>query len=652
MFMKKLFYIFALVAFTLTSCEKNEIVSNLDGENSITSEGGKRSIRPVILGEQKKNPFSLENMKIALDTLKKMVSESDQTAFKAKAVDEIELETTDLYVRFLPQDSAQYKQLMNDTTLTLFDFPLDYEITQSGDYYQDPTLKKPFTWYYTTVKPGYIPHIGIRYEVLENLFIPEHSEYYSEELISEPENARQSSRKKISTETIDTNIFNALYVISFKLTGNEKELKQDTSKVYTSSENRSSIMKITVPNCTRYTVRIGFVKVSWTSCDPYYYPDGYIKFNTPNGEIGVKGIKVRMWRWFTYSDARTISNGYYLSRTKFNSIWVGNDIDYHIIFDGFNNGGRIDINSNGEVVEGSSVSVSWTLSRSLFGALCLWTNYYGAGNHHPSGYSMTFDTDNDYWGKCVLNNAIYDYCDYAIKDGISLPPNNLDIANKKSDDLTSSAPLLNNHINWSLVYAYPNFWGVIGQIYAYDLFGSAYPDLILRYKNDKTYYNAITSIVWHELTHASQVKRMINEKGILWASDYWSANVYQQANNTLETDSAYRHKGAERWQQIALSEGWANYREWYLGKNYLAWNTISNQSWASAPYSHRNYTDKSLGFPVYYAKMYESLVNIGCSFSDIEKSLCTYSVNDFKEKMKTKYPSKSSNIDLIVTPYE
>lgn len=60
--------------------------------------------------------------------------------------------------------------------------------------------------------------------------------------------------------------------------------------------------------------------------------------------------------------------------------------------------------------------------------------------------------------------------------------------------------------------------------------------------------------------------------------------------------------GAERWQQIALSEGWANYREW--PRTYLAWNTISNQSWASAPYSHRNYTDKSLGFPVYYAKMY------------------------------------------------
>jgi hypothetical protein len=634
MFMKKLFYLIALVVFTLTSCDKNEVESNLNGENNIATESGKRSIRPVILGERKENPFSLENMKIALDTLKQMVRESDQTAFKAKAVDEIELETTDLYVRVLPQDSTQYKQLMNDTTLTLFDFPLDYEIKQSGDYYQDPTLKKPFTWYYTTVKPSYTPPVGIKYEILENLFIAEHSEYYTEELISEHENARQSSRRKISGETIDTNIFNALYVISFKLTGNEKELKQDTSKVYTASENQSSIRKITVPNCTRYSVKVGFVKVSWTSCDPYYYPDGKIKVNTPSGEIGVKGVKVRMWRWFTYADARTDNNGYYFCNAKFNSIWIGNDIDYHIIFDGSNN------------------TNSWTLSRSLFGALCLWTNYYGAGNHDPSGYTMTFDTDNDYWGKCVLNNAIYDYCDIARNDGVSLPPNNLDIANKKDDNLTSSAPLLNNHINWSLVYAYPNFWGVIGQIYAYELLGDAYPDLILRYKNDKTYYNTITSIVWHELTHSSQVNRMISEKGLFWASDYWSANVYQQANNTLETDSAYRHKGAERWQQIALSEGWANYREWYLGKNYLAWNTISNQSWASAPYSHRNYTDKSLGFPVYYAKMYESLVNIGCSFSDIEKSLCTYSVNDFKEKMKTKYPSKSSNIDLIVTPYE
>ena len=576
-------------------------------------------------------------MKIALDTLKQMVRESDQTAFKAKAVDEIELETTDLYVRFLPQDSTQYKQLMNDTTLTLFDFPLDYEIKQSGDYYQDPTLKKPFTWYYTTVKPSYTPPVGIKYEILENLFIAEHSEYYTEELISEHENARQSSRRKISGETIDTNIFNALYVISFKLTGNEKELKQDTSKVYTASENQSSIRKITVPNCTRYSVKVGFVKVSWTSCDPYYYPDGKIKVNTPSGEIGVKGVKVRMWRWFTYADARTDNNGYYFCNAKFNSIWIGNDIDYHIIFDGSNN------------------TNSWTLSRSLFGALCLWTNYYGAGNHDLSGYTMTFDTDNDYWGKCVLNNAIYDYCDIARNDGVSLPPNNLDIANKKDDNLTSSAPLLNNHINWSLVYAYPNFWGVIGQIYAYELLGDAYPDLLLRYKNDKTYYNTITSIVWHELTHSSQVKRMINEKGLLWASDYWSANVYQQASNTFKDydgdgkkdGNPYGNYGDERWQIIALSEGWANYRAWVLSEKFLSFNAISKKNWVDAPY----YPDQYTTFPYKYAGMFYRLRNLGCSFSNLEKLLTTYSISDYFESLKILYPTLSSQIDIIKKDY-
>ncbi len=323
-----------------------------------------------------------------------------------------------------------------------------------------------------------------------------------------------------------------------------------------------------------------------------------------------------MWRWFTYADARTDNNGYYFCNAKFNSIWIGNDIDYHIIFDGSNN------------------TNSWTLSRSLFGALCLWTNYYGAGNHHPSGYTMTFDTNNDYWGKCVLSNAIYDYCNYTIKDGISLPPNNLDIANKKSDDLTSSAPLLNNHINWSLVYAYPNFWGVIGQIYAYNLFGSAYPDLILRYKNDKTYYNTITSIVWHELTHSSQVKRMINEKGLLWASDYWSANVYQQASNSINTGGSYGSKGDSRWQIIALSEGWANYREQVLTRNYLG-----------LPY----YSATSNSFLFNYLTMNEELKYIGCSYQSMEKSLCTYTISGYRDNLIAIYPSLSTQITTIIS---
>lgn len=418
----------------------------------------------------------------------------------------------------------------------------------------------------------------------------------------------QTKSAKIGGGVIDRNIGNALYAISFTLTGNEKELN-------ISGKQNSSKLKSTVPNCTRYCVGRSWWKVCWTSCDPYYYPDGYIKVNTPSGDVGLKGAKVRMWRWFSYADARTDANGYYYCSTRFNSLWIGNSIDYHIIFDGVNG------------------SNNWTFSKSLFAALCLWTNYYGAGSHSPNGHSMTFYTNSDYWGRCVLNNAVYDYCNIAKTDGISLPPSNLDIANKQSSDLTSGAPLLNNHINWSLVYAYPNFWGVIGQVFAYDLFGWAYPDLMLRFTKNMSDYNKITAIAWHELTHASQVRRMTSVKGLLWASDYWSANVYQQASNNINNGSPYGSKGDTRWQIIALSEGWANFREWKLASKYLS------------------YSVSLYDFPRSYAYMFNSLYAAGCSYSDMESSLCTYSISGFRDNLIAKYPALQTKITSIISSY-
>ncbi len=59
----------------------------------------------------------------------------------------------------------------------------------------------------------------------------------------------------------------------------------------------------------------------------------------------------------------------------------------------------------------------------------------------------------------------------------------------------------------------------------------------------------------------TDLQRLKNDKGFLWASDYWSRNVYQQARNEIATDSPYGSKGDENWQIIALAEGWASYRE-------------------------------------------------------------------------------------------
>lgn len=616
---------FSVVLINYSCYQEKLIYTDVDSEQydelSPSYSKEERQAQPTILGKQKKNPFSVENMRAALDSLIAYATDSESSGVNLKSVSEIEILPTDWYVRFLPVDSTQYNTLFADTSLTLFDIPLDYEIIQLGDYYYDSTLTTPYTWYYTTVKPGYEAPEGIKYEILSELFIVENSPDYTEEII---EDSTATLKSTIGRAMIDQNICNALYAISFTLTGNADELPKDIDKL-------NSTLKSTITNCTKKCVGRSWWKVCWTSCDTYYYPDGYIKVNTPSGDVGFKGVKVRMWRWFSYTDATTDSRGYYYSLARFNKILVGNSINYKLIY------------------ECNRDSNSWTFKKSIAGAACLRRDTYGIGKHSPNGHSMTFYTNSDYWGRAVLSNAIYDYITYASIDGISLPPSHLDIADKQSDKLTSSAPLLNNHVNWSLVYAYPNFWGVVGTIYGYSIFGWIFPDLILRYTNNMSDYEKITAIVWHELTHSSQLQRMKSEKGSLWASDYWSANVYQQASNELTENNPYGSKGDTRWQIIALSEGWANYREWRLAKDILGWSDALNYS---SDYAGRARYFNERSFPITYGEMFDDLVNIGCSYQNIEKSLCTYSITGFRDILISKHPSLKDKINLIIKSYE
>ncbi len=243
--MKKTKYLiiisFLIVAFNACNpnyenvCKISENESNRVEDHSYVT--AKRKIRPTILGQKKENPYSLENMKTALDTLLSYKKVLKSTYADSSDLSGITLSPTDLYVRFLPQDSTQYNQLMRDTGLTLFDFPLDYEIIQVGDYYQsaNSTLK----WYYTTVKPDYKFNANLKYEILDTLFIIEHSPDYSEEDID----TNSVSTKRISQKTITPAIANALYAISFTLTGNQKELNPDLV-----SENN---LKQTIVKCKK-----------------------------------------------------------------------------------------------------------------------------------------------------------------------------------------------------------------------------------------------------------------------------------------------------------------------------------------------------------------------------------------------------------------
>ncbi len=420
------FFMAVILISILFSCRKDQFAGdeqpNLDSIAPVARASSSIADRPMaatILGKQKQNPFSVKNMKIALDTLLAYAKKTGDRHLKS--AENIKIEPTDLYVRFLPADSMQYNQLFADSTLTLFDIPLDYEIKKLGDYYHDSTVTSPYTWYYTTVKPDYVFPENIKHEILSELFIIEHHPDYTEEDIKDTANLKSAH---VNTP-IDQDICNALYVVSFKLTGNEQELNTNTRHL--KSYDRK---------CKRRCIW----RWCWTSCKTYYYPDGYIKIQKPNRKTeGLKGVKVRMWRWFSYADAITDSMGYYRSKASFKKIWIGNDIYYKIIFKG----------------KGYRSNNRWTFKKTIFGADTWWKDSYGMGVHHPYGHSMTFSPYSAYWGICILNNAVYEYIDYAKKDGVSLPPYHLDIAAKRSSNYTSGAPLLKNHFNFSLVKENP-----------------------------------------------------------------------------------------------------------------------------------------------------------------------------------------------------
>lgn len=154
------------------------------------------------LGMPLENPYSVENMQKALQNL--------QSPRGKTSGEDIQVMTTHYYVKFMPLNEAELDILKDDTTLILYDYPLDVEIEEGGSYYREPGLpEEQPTPQYCAVEADYVFPTQVEYEILEELFIPDD---YSDDA--------SRARKAASEETIDRLVYEAM-----KLTGN---LEQDT----------------------------------------------------------------------------------------------------------------------------------------------------------------------------------------------------------------------------------------------------------------------------------------------------------------------------------------------------------------------------------------------------------------------------------------
>lgn len=116
----------------------------------------------IELGDKLDDPYSVSNVEAAVASL-----------YPTKA-GRVQVQATDLYVRFLPKDDAELRRL-RALGIPLLDHPVDYRIVREGDYYHDPSLAEDaITWQYSVVGRDFSFPAGITCEVLEECYIAEH----------------------------------------------------------------------------------------------------------------------------------------------------------------------------------------------------------------------------------------------------------------------------------------------------------------------------------------------------------------------------------------------------------------------------------------------------------------------------------------------
>jgi hypothetical protein len=152
----------ASLLFISVSCEKNEDFKQFNQHDT----GVLRTGKMVKLGKKLDNPYSVKNMRSAYAELVK------EGKIKPEKFNELEIETTHLYIRFLPSDAQEFLMLEDMLELMLFDHSLLHEIEEEGDFYHDPEIPESYiTWQYTVVAENFVlPRV--RYEIIDECFIP------------------------------------------------------------------------------------------------------------------------------------------------------------------------------------------------------------------------------------------------------------------------------------------------------------------------------------------------------------------------------------------------------------------------------------------------------------------------------------------------
>ena len=210
-------------------------------------------LNKIVLGQELEDPYAIHNIYNAYSNLISCGLESSVSDIKPNHV----------YIRFLPENDEELDLLKKDSSLILYDYPLNYEIIRDGSSYNDPSNPE-FSFQYSVVPIDKILP-DIQHEVIYEVFIPPDDD---------------STAKGLNGEMIQ--FYEALEKESYRITGN-----------LTSDEKSCDDVK-------------GILSAKWT-------PKGTIRVwdDLLNRFIPIPFVNVHA-RWFTHiKTGMTDENGYF-----------------------------------------------------------------------------------------------------------------------------------------------------------------------------------------------------------------------------------------------------------------------------------------------------------------------------------------------------
>jgi len=408
----------------------------------------------IVLGDRLDNPYTTENITKALVSL-----------YPSKA-GRVEVEATDLYVRFLPADKAECDSLTR-LGLELMDHPLDYDIAVDGDWYHDPEVPdNNVTWQYAVVPVGF-KFPDMEYEIIDECYI--------------------SANAPTKADGID---WEAVEREAYLITGNGDRLLDVETK---------AAAKV-IPSG-----RITIVDEHANGGKPF----------------GVAGVRVSCNSFVKFDKAYTDRDGYYAMSKKFSS-----KLRYRLVF---------------QNEKGFAIGVNLILVPASVSTL---------GRSQPSGVNVTVtkESDDKLFRRCVVNNAAYEYYTRCADDDLdlALPPSDLRLWIFSGMD-ASSAVMLHH----GAILSDKQISAFLGKYMS--LIRFLLPDITIGTKGDGD-YRSIYSTVCHELAHASHFSKV--------GTGYWNNYIHYIVESYITSGGmTYGSGDGEKAGYCEVGEMWAYYLE-------------------------------------------------------------------------------------------